>query len=283
LLNRHDETFVAETHAIRLQLSGRELVQSTENNASNPAVIFADPNYDAPLSDAASTSNLENQSLSLKNAIRLPNVQRLKFTADEAEAISPAIERITKEKPSKLLRDAALESTFKKLAGPSVVVLSTHGFTLPPKDAPSNPLLRCGLLLSGVNSHTSIASLQNDGVLTGLEIARTDLSGTQLAVLSACQTGLGELESTGGVVGLRRAFRIAGARSVLSSLWVVPDRDTMLLMKGFFESYAETNQLAFALQTSQRERIASHRKRFGAAHPFFWAAFVLTGDASIRP
>ncbi|MCM2373476.1 CHAT domain-containing protein [Aporhodopirellula aestuarii] len=283
LLNPDGETFVAETHSIQLQLSGRDLIQSDVTASNKPGVIFADPNFDVEL-ESTSPDQLRSAD-KLKSAdgepIKLRSVGRLAFSAVEAEMISPAISRITGNEPKTMMQDAALESKFKELTSPSVIVVSTHGFTFGSTDDGTNPLLKCGLLMAGANGNESIASLQNDGVLTGLEIAGTDLSGTRLAVLSACQTGLGELEATGGVVGLRRAFHIAGARSVLSSLWEIPDRDTMLLMQGFFDSLAESKDVASSLQTTQQRLIAARRERYGAAHPFFWAAFVMTGNSRL--
>ncbi|TWU01830.1 CHAT domain-containing protein [Neorhodopirellula pilleata] len=290
LLSPDGQTFVAETHVVQLQLSGRELVRQGSIVSANPAVIFADPIFDAAVASSNSESSRSGNEAetSPTELIRLPSVERLTFSATEAGLISPAISRLTGRDPETWLQESARESTFKQLASPSVLVVSTHGFTLDEALASRleislgedrNPLVSCGLMMAGANGHRSITSLSDDGVLTGLEIARTDLSGTRLAVLSACQTGLGELEATGGVVGLRRAFHLAGARSVVSSLWEIPDRDTMVLMQGFFEALADSHEIAASLQKAQQRHIEARRKRFGVAHPLFWAAFVMTGQS----
>jgi hypothetical protein len=177
-----------------------------------------------------------------------------------------------------MLRDKALKTALRDVKHPAVLVLSTHGFFLPaPEDktAVDNPLLRCGLLLAACNDKQA----PEQGVLTGLEVVGMDLRGTDLVVLSACETALGEVQQGEGVAGLRQCFQLAGADAVVATLWQIPDRPSAQQMARFFELLAQKKGKAEALAQAQRELIATRRKEAGAAHPFFWAAFTVTGEA----
>lgn len=142
-----------------------------------------------------------------------------------------------------------------------------------------NPLLLSGLILAGANHRNVAAPDQEDGVLTAEEVAALNLSGVEWAVLSGCDTGVGEVRVGEGVFGLRRAFQVAGASTVIMSLWPVEDQTTRQWMTSLYEG-----RLLKKLNTADAVRDASlavlrqRRAKGLGAHPFYWAAFVAAGD-----
>ncbi|HRI69993.1 MAG TPA: CHAT domain-containing protein [Polyangium sp.] len=214
-------------------------------------------------------------------------------TVEEGKVVSALLPGSTLVTESK-----AIEQTVKALHGPEALHLATHGFFRgePPSaegntralelevgnvantgSGPKtlqvpmeNPLLRSGLALAGANVRTG----QEDGILTALEVSGMDLWGTKLAVLSACETGLGDVSVGEGVYGLRRSLAIAGAQTILMSLWEVDDEATRDLMIAYYQRMAAGEGRVSALRTAQLSLL--HQE--GRAHPFYWGAFLASGD-----
>ena len=213
-----------------------------------------------------------------------------------------------------LIGTAATEGAFKRLApGRRVLHIATHGFFLGDDCAPAvegtrsvgglvgganvvstttttgqasgrrsipeNPLLLSGLAMAGANRRAVAAPSEEDGILTAEEVAALDLSGVEWAVLSACDTGLGTVAAGEGVLGLRRAFQVAGVRTVIMSLWSVEDRATRLWMEALYRArLAEHLDTADAARAASLSLIRERRAKGQSTNPFYWAAFVAAGD-----
>ncbi len=199
---------------------------------------------------------------------------------------------------------AASEAEFKRRASDHRILhMATHGFFLG-SQCPSavdavrgvgglvstgekqrlppigeNPLLLSGLALAGANHRESASAQEDDGILTAEEIAALDLSGVEWAVLSACDTGVGEVRAGEGVFGLRRAFQVAGVGTLIMSLWSVEDESARQWMEALYKA-----RLLKGLGTAEAVREASlevlHRRRENgqSTHPFYWGGFVAAGD-----
>lgn len=193
-------------------------------------------------------------------------------------------------KVHKFIGKNATERAFKQLSytplSSAVLHISTHGFNLPYDSSLKSlaiqsggrsgyyePLLRTGFVLSGANrawTKGTPLGKREDGILTAFEIADLNLADVDLVVLSACETGLGEVREGEGIFGLQRAFRLAGARSLLVSLWKVPDKETAELMTAFYRLWQEGTSKQEAFTRAQRllkEKYPEEPKK--------WAGFVL--------
>jgi tetratricopeptide (TPR) repeat protein len=190
-------------------------------------------------------------------------------------------------------QENALEEATKAVQHPRVLHLSTHGFFLSdqqPKFTQSlfeqpvgleDSLLRSGLFFAGADrvlaGEPPLADVDN-GVLTAYEATTLNLQGTELVVLSACETGLGQTRGGEGVFGLRRALQEAGAESVLMSMWSVPDQETQELMTLFYQKWIGGEEKHEALREAQNELRGRVKTRYGGDLAYYWGAFVLVGQ-----
>ncbi len=218
--------------------------------------------------------------------------QALPGAEDEGKAINKVAESQTGMSIIYLNQEAEENQLRSFNRSPKMIHIATHGFFLqaeerlkkrllslqrggvqttpPPGD---NPLLRAGLAFAGINSNAPFLGeidTDNDGVLTALEVLSLDLSGTRLVVLSACETGVGEIHAGEGVYGLRRAFQEAGVKSVVNSLWPVSDEGTRRLMTAFYQNLFDGLTPRRALKSAQLELLNSEWSA-----PYYWSAFVL--------
>ncbi len=169
-------------------------------------------------------------------------------------------------------RKDAGEERIKQIAYPSLVHIATHGFFLGSniKDVTA-PMLSSGVAFAGVNA-ISGTKKQEDGVLTAYEAMNLQLDSTDLVVLSACETGLGETKTGEGVYGIQRGLRVSGARTIIMSLWKVDDAATQELMSTFYKEWIATGNKHIAFSKAQ----SALKKKY--EYPYYWGAFVMVGE-----
>jgi CHAT domain-containing protein/tetratricopeptide (TPR) repeat protein len=270
--------FLIERYATTYLTSGRDLLRmDTPRATPGSPVIIADPLFGEPAAALARRSTQTPVSSRETRSVTVaPDMSTLYFaplsgSAMEGRAIKslfPEARLLTGRRASK----AALE----QITAPSILHIASHGFFLADDDGATpgvsqNPLLRSGLALAGANLP---AGAHGAGILTALEAAGLDLWGTHLVTLSACDTGVGEVRNGEGVYGLRRAFMLAGAETLVMSLWPVTDsiaRDTMV-------AYYARLRTGTGRGDALRQAKLSILKRPAQRHPYYWAGFIQSGD-----
>jgi CHAT domain-containing protein/tetratricopeptide (TPR) repeat protein len=257
------------------------------------------PAFDAPVARGGRTGMRATGCRPLR-ALTFYDLPESRSEAQEvAQLWSPALGGTTI-----LVGPAATETAVKQAAsGHRIVHLATHGFFLgsdcrpqgagnravgglvaastdPANDAePQNALLRAGLAFAGANRLSPIGPTGDDGILTAEEVAGLNLRGTEWAVLSACDTGIGEIRAGEGVYGLRRAFQIAGVRTVIMSLWSVDDEATRQWMRWLYDArFSRSANTVEAVHDATLKLLKDRRARGLSAHPYYWAAFIAAGN-----
>jgi CHAT domain-containing protein/Tfp pilus assembly protein PilF len=286
--------YLVSRYSISYLTSGRDLLRLKEKIPSKQgAMIIADPDF----GEAEKWDGVTAGQTSSKGELADLYFERLKATEEEARELKQILPEAVV-----LTRSNATEAALKATSSPRLLHIATHGFFLeggkqveagsageqtrvvvrrranePTKaeDDPSrlvNPLLRSGLGLAGANLRSGGEG--NDGIVTALEAAGLDLWGTKLVVLSACDTGVGEVRSGEGVYGLRRALVLAGSESQMMSLWPVSDRGTRELMVEYYRRLKAGEGRSEALRRVQLKMLASKNRK----HPFYWASFIQSGE-----
>jgi CHAT domain-containing protein len=293
LQNPKTGKYLVEEQNVQLLTSSRDLIERKEKGIiaidlsatyeNYKAFLLGYPSYKLNTND---TSKVNGKDRSLNGLQRIVGQQTLipilEGTKVETNQIN---DLLTQKSISTTLfqNDEASEENIKALKNPTILHFATHGFfiseitTGEPKTLQEaedrnllkNPFLRSGLLLAGCQNPQLG---QEDGILSAEEAMNLNLDGTELVVLSACETGLGDIQNGEGVYGLQRAFRQAGAKTIIMSLWKVSDEATQLLMTTFYESLLSGKSKREAFKIAQLEL----KKKYN--EPYYWGAFVMVGE-----
>lgn len=301
LKNRETGKYVLDEIEVAMVTNTRDLLNLGKRSKNNKhAVLVGHPKYliDPASKTSAATAKKTDLDVQKDSWLKHAFFADLPGTAREVEGIN----KLLKQKGWNLdvrLGAKACEDTLKVVRNPDILHIATHGFFIPSladeeansrgvkikaqkknksgdgnNDLDNDPMLRSGLILAGVTDYFNAAKKpdSDDGVLTAYEAMNLHLDQTDLVVLSACETGLGKVQSGEGVYGLQRALKIAGARTILMSLWKVSDDATQKLMNAFYEEWLKSGNKREAFQKAQQKIKAEYE------HPYYWGAFVMVGE-----
>ncbi len=300
VLADRDGTYLIEQVPICYLTSGRALLalDKTDSDDNARALVLADPSFggyqQANLSDQTGENGSRGRSKS-KDALRggpgsciEGGFTPLPGTAREAQLVADHLEQLGKMKVKTLLGVEACElSLIAELPGLHILHIATHSFFCGQAEASADrrlteALVRSGFALAGANlkpkGQPTASGESEDGILTALEIAGLNLDGTELVVLSSCQSGVGQVVDCEGMFGLRCALQAAGARSSVVSLWNVPDAQATQFMDHFYSLWLSGASKTEAHRQTSRRLLDSARSIYGHGHPLLWGGFVVTGD-----
>jgi len=328
LLDEHGQYLITR-YSFSYLTSGRDLLrlQVRVSHRQGPMVV-ADPDFGGEAATGAERKLIHPSKPSAQPASSpMHTFSQFYFPPLPGTATEGAALRTILPQATLLTQRQATKTALKRVASPAILHIATHGFFLAdlavaPADSRSllslsnelarglapqgasgsaaiqveNPLLRSGLALAGANEHRS----DDDGILTALEVSGLDLGGTKLVVLSACDTGVGEVKNGDGVYGLRRALVLAGSESQVMSLWPVSDQATRDLMIAYYTALQQGGGRSEALRQVQLRMLRSQqRDQTGSArilvpkhsspapdqrrardysHPYYWASFIQSGE-----
>ncbi|MDO8724034.1 MAG: tetratricopeptide repeat protein [Syntrophales bacterium] len=292
--------YLIETHTFHYVSVGRDIAgYGMIKEKGQKALLMGDPDFDLA---AKETTGEKERPLTRSRQMQGLTFSRLPGTKEEVEAITGILGRSASDTYT---GERARESVLMQRKSPRILHLATHGFflsdqdwsslmdeksrgiTITAREAPSgkkpvrieNPFLRAGLALAGANRSLAQEGV-TEGILTAEKILGLNLRGTDLVVLSACETGVGDVKYGEGVDGLRRAFTQAGAKSLVMSLWEVPDRETKELMVSFYQNLQSGKMnRAEALRHAVLKQRETVKARYGSDNPYYWGAFVFLGEA----
>jgi CHAT domain-containing protein len=283
LFNSKTSTYFRDEIELELITSSKDLLLAKEASMTQKlGFLIGNPAFGGTI-DITSTDRNSIFNNVLASIERGESISPLPGTEKEVQQIQSLLKKY-QWRETTLLDEHAKEETLKKMLKPNVLHIASHGFFRENVDGKisygSNPLYRSGILLSGaaetLQKNTDLRGNvqvgKEDGILTAFEALNLNIDNTDLVVLSACETGLGEIHNGEGVFGLQRAFKLAGARTILMSLWKVDDQTTQELMVIFYAYWLNGVGKREAFDRAQTQLRAKY------PHPYYWGAFVIIGE-----
>jgi len=278
VINPINKEYIFDEVEILPLTSTKDLLFSHTPSTSREGAFFANPNFNPK----AQKKFLFKRGSSQRKYI----IRTLPGTVEEVQKID-SLTSLDNWTNQIFLEEEASEENIKSLRNPRVLHIASHGFFTRDvieryehsESHSHNVFLRSGLMLAGAEgsihdteSSVEVYSQREDGILTAYEVMNLRLEETELVVLSACESGLGDIRTGEGVYGLQRAFRVAGAKSLIISLWKVDDQATKELMVQFYDQWLKTGDKVKAL------RLAQDHIRQIYQDPYYWGAFVMVGS-----
>ena len=265
------DRYLIESKQIRYTPSAKEFIRTHKFNIKDEGkdiTMFSDPNYESKsgkiMEMVADTPNV-NKAVQTRSIKNMGTFKRLRGFKKEEEVLQSSFNGV------KLFsRENANEENILAVKSPKILHITTHGYFISDENI-TNPMLKSGVALSGAN--IGIKQQTGEGLVNALKLSGLSLDGTDLVVLSACETGLVDIKDTSSVASLPKTFIQAGSKNVLMSLWSVDDNSTVELIKEFYTD-TQGNEKKFneVLRNAKIKMIKEGK------HPFYWAAFIMSGE-----
>ena len=301
-----DGKYLIEGYSISYIAAGRDIIRFTDTTiAKGDALIIADPDYDTGLMERDTIAKGLKVAKTIRGGVSrdasLLYFPRLPETKQEADDIEKVLKQKKRLKVRNYQDRRAIEELIFSSETPKILHLATHGYFLKDEELKGsgdirgiaiksredfagdqeiypvlsetegieNPMLRSGIVFSGVNA--SLKAGRDEGMVSAEKILGLNLKGTDLVVLSACETGVGDVKNGEGVFGLKRAFILSGAKTLVMSLWSVPSAETTEIMTEFYTLISEGKSKSDALRQAKLDMMKKKQ------NPYYWGAFVMTG------
>ncbi|SFF44519.1 CHAT domain-containing tetratricopeptide repeat protein [Thermoflexibacter ruber] len=278
LLNPHTQRFLIEDYDLTLLTNLKEIVENQkQENITKTAFLLGRPKYNLSksqheqvLASLDSQRGKDREPSNVKSAVET-TWGELIGTEKEVKFIDSLL-RQAQWQTHTFLAEQAVEERIKQVQNPAILHLATHGYFHKTTGRNNQQgMLNSGIVLAGVNTQDK-GSDKEDGVLTALEASNLSLDQTELVVLSACETGLGKVATGEGVYGLQRGFKVAGAKTIIMSLWRVSDAVTQEMMRLFYQFWLSGKTKQQAFKKAQQEMKTKYNS------PYLWGAFVMVGE-----